>query len=374
MDISGFISSKFRFWSFISMVLLVFVHGYNLDIRYMQPWTMPAEPMTFSAFTEYFLANGIFRFRIPMLFVISGFLYALHDQRPNRQRIPKRLRSLLLPYLIWSFLGLLFTYLLEITVYGRELVAASHIVQIDESRLLLHDYKWYELAGKWLIAPVPYQLWFIKVLLIYNLAYPLIRWCVLHHSARYFFFSLAAVMWITTFGIGFVEGEGLLFFSLGVWMQKTEFRIDFPSKQLSPVWWGISFVALAVLKTLLAFGNFGLSEGVRIPMLVIMHKVMIVSGLIVCWYGLDAIVKWCMKQKWFVWMSAFSFIIYAVHVPIIAYLIDPALKALSFLPQHQLFAFVLLPLAIISFAILIGSVLRRVAPQVYGILTGGRGF
>ncbi|MFZ4549269.1 MAG: hypothetical protein ACOYN4_17610, partial [Bacteroidales bacterium] len=89
MSISVFTSSKFRFWSFVSMVLLVFVHGYNLDSRYMQPWTLPGEPMDFTAFTEYFLANGIFRFRIPMLFIISGFLYALHDQKPYKQRTNK---------------------------------------------------------------------------------------------------------------------------------------------------------------------------------------------------------------------------------------------------------------------------------------------
>jgi hypothetical protein len=83
--LSDFVSKKFRFWSFVSMVLLVFVHGYNLDIRYMQPWTIPGEPLNITSFTEYFLANGIFRFRIPMLFIISGYLYALHDQKPYKQ-------------------------------------------------------------------------------------------------------------------------------------------------------------------------------------------------------------------------------------------------------------------------------------------------
>ena len=144
--ISPFISNKFRFWSFISMVLLVFVHGYNLHIRYLQPWTIPNEPMTFTGFTEYLLSNGILRFRIPMLFIISGFLYAMHDQRSYKQRTGKRFRTLFLPYLIWSAIGILFTYLLESFPTGRELVQGSHIVQIDDTRQLLHDYKWYELV------------------------------------------------------------------------------------------------------------------------------------------------------------------------------------------------------------------------------------
>lgn len=35
--VSTFNSKKFRFWAFISMVLLVFVHGYNLNQGYLQP-------------------------------------------------------------------------------------------------------------------------------------------------------------------------------------------------------------------------------------------------------------------------------------------------------------------------------------------------
>ena len=166
--VSDFNSRKFKFWSFLSMFLLVFVHGYNLHERYMQPWTMPGEALNFTTFTEYFLANGIFRFRIPMLFIISGFLFAMHDYRPYGQRTKKRLRTLLLPYLIWSAMGFAFTYFLEIFPYTREIVTSSNIVRIDDSRALLHDYHWYEMLGRWILIPVPYQLWFIRVLLIYN--------------------------------------------------------------------------------------------------------------------------------------------------------------------------------------------------------------
>lgn len=73
-------SRKFRFFSFLSMILLVYVHGYNLNDAYLQPFTLVQEPFTFTAFFEYLTANGLFRFRIPLLFVISGYLFALQDQ------------------------------------------------------------------------------------------------------------------------------------------------------------------------------------------------------------------------------------------------------------------------------------------------------
>jgi len=373
MVLSDFTSQKFKFWSFISMVLLVFVHGYNLDVRYMQPWTIPGQSMSLTAFTEYFLDNGIFRFRIPMLFIISGYLFALHDQKPYKQRTNKRLRTLLLPYLIWSAIGIIFTYLLESFQFGSALVANSHVVQIDDTRQLLHDYHWYELLFRWILMPVPYQLWFIRVLLIYNIAYPAIRWCVTNRVARWIFFSIVLLMWLGTMGFVLFEGEGLLFFSLGIWIQKTDFSIDAPGRWFRPRWWGVAFILLAAVKTILAFKGEAYLGNASYPILAILHKLVILSGLIGCWFGLDGIVHWFMNKRWFVWLSAFAFIIYAMHAPLVAYMINPALTLLDPLPGTHLLAFVLLPLAIIILSISTGALLRTISPRVYSLLTGGRG-
>lgn len=266
------------------MFLLVFVHGYNLTDRYMQPWTMPGDPLSFTTFIEYFLANGIFRFRIPMLFIISGFLFAMHDSRPYGERTKKRLRTLLLPYLIWSAAGFAFTWALEIFPYTRDIVSASNIVRIDDHRALLHDYRWYEMLGRWILIPVPYQLWFLRVLLMYNIAYPAIRWCVTHRIAKWIFFSVVVLMWLGTLGFVLFEGEGLVFFSLGVWMQKRNFNIDTCNKWLNPRYWGAAFILLAAAKTILAFLGRPVLGDAIFPILIIMHKLVILSGLITAWF------------------------------------------------------------------------------------------
>lgn len=369
--LSDFTSNKFRFWSFLSMILLVFVHGYNLDIRYLQPWTVPSQQLNFTSFTEYFLANGIFRFRIPMLFIISGYLFAMHDQKPGRLR--KRMRTLLVPYLIWSALGIAFTYILELSLSGQAMVAGSQIVQIDQNRFLLHNYRWYELLGKWLFFPVPYQLWFIRVLFIYNLAYAAIRWCVLRPVGKWIFFSVAAIMWLGSMGFILIEGEGLLFFSLGVWMQKTGFRIDACPRNIKPLGWGIAFVGIAAIKTILAFLGEPYLGGTIFPVLTLLHKLVVLSGLVACWYGLDKIVAWCMNRKWFVWLSAFSFMIYAMHAPVVAFLINPVLQLLEPVPGAHLMTFFLLPLVLISVIVLSSALTRKILPGLYRVLTGGRG-
>lgn len=372
--LNPFLSQKFRFWSFVSMFLLVFVHGYNLDMRYLQPWTMPGEPMTPTAFVEYFLANGLFRFRIPMLFIISGYLFAMHDDQPHGQRVRKRLRTLGLPYLLWSGLALGLSFLLELHPYTRAIIADSHVLQIDDTRMLLHEYRWDEATFRWILMPVAYQLWFIRVLLIYNLAYPWIRSAVLHRIGRPIFFSIVTLLWVGTMGFGLFEGEGLLFFSVGVWMCKTGFSIEQPKGWMNPLPWFIAFILMAIAKTWLAFQGYELMGEPAGFIITFLHKGVVVSGLIAAWFGGDAVVRWFMQRKWFAWVSAFSFMIYALHAPFVAYFINPVIQFFQPLEAARAITFVVLPLGIIAVCVVLGALIRGVAPKVFRVLTGDRGF
>jgi hypothetical protein len=175
--------------------------------------------------------------------------------------------------------------------------------------------------------------------------------------------------------MGFVlfEGEGLLFFSLGVWMQKNSFNIDQPARWLKPIWWGAAFILLAAIKTVLAFiGEPMLGNGI-IPVLIILHKLVVLSGLIAAWYGCNAMVNWCMQRRWFVWLSAFSFMIYAMHAPMVAYAIEALFAFVSQVPYYRMLSFLFLPLTLIALIVASSALLRKVWPGLYGILTGGRG-
>jgi len=91
------------------------------------------------------------------------------------------------------------------------------------------------------------------------------------------------------------------------------------------------------------------------------------------WYGADFLVKWCMNKKWFVWLTGFSFIIYAVHVPLVNYGIDWVFSYTNHIACYRTVTFIILPVAIIAAAVLFGLLLRTLSPKIYAILTGGRG-
>ncbi len=155
-SIPEFLSKKFKCWSFLTILTVVLAHSYNLNIRYLQPWTTPNEPLTITSFSELFIANGLVRFTMPLLFIISGYLYAFKDDQPNNIRIKKRFKSLLIPYFIWSAAGLALVYSLELFPYTKSLVKATNIAWMNEHQVFLHQYHWYEVIARWIFAPVSY--------------------------------------------------------------------------------------------------------------------------------------------------------------------------------------------------------------------------
>jgi fucose 4-O-acetylase-like acetyltransferase len=370
--IDSFTSKKLKFWFFISMIMLLFVHAYNLNERYLRPFSIVREQLTINSFIQYFLSNGLFRFFIPLLFSISGYLYALNDERPYSNSVQKRFRTIFLPYLIWSAVGLILTYLIELSSYGRGIVEATHLMELSNHRILLHNYKWYELTLRWIFLPVPYQLWFLRVLFIYNLVYPALRWCVLKYAHVFFF--VAILFWLSDISFILFEGEGLFFFSLGIWLQKKNFNLREPRKWFKPLPWTIVFVTLSITKTILAFKAFSVVGDAVFPLLLVLYKTVVFSGFISAWFGSDELVKWCMNKKWFVWLSAFSFIIYALHAPLVAYAINAIFPLVQHIYGYRLITYIFLPVALLIFCIGTGELIRTISPKLYALLTGGRGF
>lgn len=368
MKITSFTSRKFTFFSFLSMFLLVYVHGYNLDQTYLQPFTIVHEPVTFTTFFEYLTANGLFRFRIPMLFIISGFLFALNDSKPYRERIGKRTKTVLLPYFLWSATGLLFTFLLQQFPFTASAVANAAIDQFGDNRPY-QQIGWKGMIDRWIFAPPSFQLWFLRVLFFYNLLYPLIRKAVLRIPAVWF--SFAGLLWLGTIGLFFFEGEGLLFFSLGVLLAKKEVNIEQEMRWLRVKWMAPVFILLSIVKTSLAF-YFTESTAAAIT-LMLLHKGVVFSGLITTWFGMNKLVDWCMNKKWFVWLTGFSFLIYALHVPLINYTHHLLKPWFSHWQYYRLLDFLLLPLLIILLIVLTGYVWRKWLPGFYRLMTGGRG-
>lgn len=370
--LDAFLSQKLRFWSFVAMVLLIYVHGFNLHPRQLDPWTVVQEPASVGNCLQYFLSNGLLRFRIPILFAISGYLFAWADGRtPHPTRILKRLRTLGLPYLLWSALWLGIGWALEQAPVTRQAVVDAEISPFWP-RQLLSQLTPGELASRWLLLPMPFQLWFLRNLLVLNLAYPWLRAAVTRAPKVYF--PIVTVIWFMGFNVFVVGGEGLLFFALGAWLALRGHDV-----QARPAWLRVPVVAAlwvgaAAVLTALAFTlppPTGPSPGV-LGMLAI-YRLSEVAGILTAWFGLDELVRRAMAQRCFAQAAGFSFLIYVLHVPTVNYATAYVLRVGKHIPHLTTWTYLLLPLLIVAAVVLLGAGLRRVAPGTYGVLTGGRG-
>lgn len=380
-----FLSQKLRFWSLLAMVLLIYVHGYSLHPRQLDPWTVVQEPLTPGTFFQYFISNGLVRFRIPILFAISGYLFARAEGRASHgTRVRKRLRTLGLPYLLWSAIWIGIGWALEQVPLTRWAVVHAEISPFWPRQLLsqLTPGEW---VPRWLISPMPFQLWFLRNLLVLNIAYPLLRTAVLRGPKLYF--GIVAVIWF--FGIdpsallimaltgvyfSLAGGEGLLFFALGSWLALTGRNVLTPPRWLRLPVVATLWVGAAAGLTVLAFtlpAPRGPSPGV-LTMLAL-YRLSEVAGILTAWFGLDWLVRRAMARRWFQWLTGFSFMIYVLHVPTINYANELAFRFGRGVPHIVLLTYALLPLLIVAGAVLVGATLRRLVPGLYGVLTGGRG-
>ncbi|MBS4066918.1 MAG: acyltransferase family protein [Chitinophagaceae bacterium] len=371
------LSQKFRFFTFVCIALLAYVHGYNLRDTYLNPFSTVDEPLTFTAFFEYLFANGLLRFRIPMLFLISGYLYALYDHRTYKQQLQSRFRTLIIPFLLWSALGLLFTFTLQQIPFTADIVLKSNLDQLGDNRPYT-EIGWKSIIQRWLTAPIAYQLWFLTTLFVFNLLYPAIRWLVI--KVPYIWLPLTFIYFILIFHLPFIDSRGLFFFSMGVWIQKKNFSVEVQPKWFSLGLCLITFIGLSVIKTFMAFElepfdfrTASIFNSTAI-ILTLLHQFSVIAGILAMWFGADKIIHKIMKQEWFHKVSGYSFFIFGMHVPLLPYVMTWAMLTFSFLPLHRLILYLLVPLAVLMVCIWIAGLIRKLMPKVYLVLTGGRGF
>ena len=364
-----FLSQKFRFYSFVCIALLTLVHGYNLKEGYLHASSFVAEPLSFTTFIEFLLANGLLRFRIPLLFVISGYIFSMQDNKPYTAMVKKRFTTLMIPFFIWSAVGLGITYLLQQFALTAPAVADSLMDQLGDNRPY-SQIGWAGILYRWAVVPVSFQLWFIRSLFIYNLLYPLFKWGI--NKIPFVWLGLLFFLWVAQFNLLVFEGNGIFFFSLGIWLNKTNYAID-----KKPVWFSsylawLCFIGFGIIKTFMAFElEPSLPAAIVITWL---YAGTVVAGLLAIWFSLDDVVRWCMQRQWFVWLTAFSFVIYGMHVPLIEYITMFMYRYMQHLPNYRLIVYVLAPVCVLCICIATGALLRTVAPRVYKLSTGGRGF
>jgi fucose 4-O-acetylase-like acetyltransferase len=342
------------------MVLLVFIHSYNVTDFPLNASSTIDEPLTPTNFIEYFLTNGLLRFRIPLLMAISGYLIAYKQDVTYLQLVIKKLRTLILPYLLFSLLSLAAIALFEFCFMAKD---TEGLWGKKISNYGIHDF-FYRIV----FSPIPFQLWFLRVLFLFTMAYPFIKYAI--HKA-----PICCLLILFVLRIAFNNSHYTLifYFAIGIFLQLTAVNITTKPSFLNSKRWLLIVLGLITLKTFIAFGGnpyFGKYIGL---VLKVIHLAHVIPTIFLIWFGIDKLANYCMNQRWFQSLSTASFFIFACHEPLMVMLIKPYVAFLGSGESAKLIAFFTLPLAMLAFCIGLNTLVFKISPTLYGLLTGGRG-
>lgn len=319
--------------------MVVYLHSYYLE----------GEQYPVSQYIQYFLGGGICGVANYMFFLISGYLYFqnINCYTSFKQKIKKRIKSLLIPYLLWNVIFLLWYIILALIPALQEKFVNDSII----SKLV--QVTWYEGLYMIFIKPAAFQLWFLRDLMVFVLISPIIYWLMNRLKVLFLVILLLASMLESTCGF-------LAMFVLGGYLSFKNIDIEqltFKLRDLLPLFILVYIVGAIVY-----------------PLHVDWLK-----HLYVFIYAFGIISLWCLydifglgKAVWYEPFLGYGFFIYCFHIPFFNILKKLNLMVLGESQMSLIALYFINPIIAVVLIVFIAKLLQRIIPKFYLVLTGYR--
>ncbi len=358
---TAYLSHKIKIVSLFAILLVVIQHAINFT-GYIDPNSSFIGKASFNTIVQYVFGYGFSRIAVYLFFTISGYLFfQSFTLKMYVAKVRSRIRSLLVPYLVWSTIGLIVVIILQTlftdsgyfsVLYTGEITAKPFLSYLQ--MVLQHG--------------VSFQLWFLRDLMLYTLLAPLF-YIVIRFSSLLFLIP-AYILWLANIQLPPVFSflyRGGLFYLLGAYIAIHSAYMQ--EKSISKIWMFslLSWVFLIAVKTVLAFG-FLPSSWLTLQQL---DNMSICMGLSAIWFGYD-VLQIDDKRSLVLPFTSFTFFIYASHEPLLEILKRIGFDFARRSEFTQLFLYFLTIIVTLGIVFLIGNFVRRYAFKVYMFLVGGR--
>lgn len=346
--------NKVTWFSFLFSLLVIWVHSYNAELYLgATAWMEPVSQF------EYLIGNGLAQIAVPGFFMISGYLfYRNFDRSKLWEKWNRRIRSVLVPYILWNFLYYLGYVIGSRLPWMRDVVGKGEIpfrldIAVDAVINYTYNYVFWYL----------FQL--ILLILMAPVLYPILRrlW-----SRCVFFLVLGGILW-RDIRIPFLNADALLYYSVAAAFALTGSRaVEEPERYLEGtlkclVGGGMLVMALSAYQS-------GL-EYVR-PVGFVLCRLLAVTGL---WVLIPA--EKLPKARAFM---QYNFFLYATHFGLVRFLNKSGAKLFSRMPDAPevlhvglpVALYLLMPALILVISSAAAFVMRRLMPRTWNLLNGGR--
>lgn len=353
------LSKKIKVLSFFCILLVLYIHTYYNE----------GEKYESCMFLVSLLGQGISYMAVPLFYLISGYLFFLGTEHKKVDVIflkqKKRVRTLLVPYLIANALNLVFYLMLPFV--------ARYIPSIQP--FIAHNLL--ESAGNgWLdklyfsffSGPLAFQLWFVRDLLVLVLFSPLLYY-ILKYVCRsktscilllcllspLVYFRPTAFLW----AMGWFCIGGLIVMNPYISITNCCSR-----KPLGI----LSILVCFCLVLVKALSNIGLIN------FEVRSAWIIISGIIGIWIIYDCLFMESRQagvKLLNLRIYGYTFFIYLIHEPFIN--IFKKLPLLISNTEWMIdFCYLIIPIVFAIIAMVVGAVLQKMFPKLYSTFTGGR--
>ena len=353
---TGELESKIiSFLRFPLIAGVVLIHAYGgLTMQGKDMGTLNEYPINDAI--QYLFSRIFTSVCVPCFFFISGYLFYIKESDCYKNKIRKRIKTLLIPYLFWNALILLFLYTAQTLPSISNLFSGAH--------KLIRDYSFRDfLYAFWSVEggdPIVGQFWFLRDLMAVCIFSPVIKifiskfkhWGILLLGVLWFFDWWTNMLW---FG-----SKAGFFFSLGAYfsLNKKSF-LDSIYKYIRYEY--IIYLVLIIADLISRDTKYN----------IYIHNSGVIIGLIVLIKSTAYLIK---KQVHIMpVLTNASFLIYAMHEPFQRLFRKVLFKTL--IPDREIVFIALyftVPAIIITLITLFYLLLHKYYPSFLKYITGGR--
>jgi hypothetical protein len=333
---------------------VVFIHNTPTEINFAGGTEIYTIPVYVHIVRE-LVTNIIARIAVPLFFLISGYL--LYVKETNFFVVlKKKSRTLLLPYILWNILAAVFFYAAQSFSFTK-----PYFANIIIRNFTIWD--WIGVftgkSGQFAIRgnPLVYQFWFLRDLFILCMFFIGIKKLVDRFplGALFLFFAL----WRSGINIYIVSTEALFFFAMGYYVIK--YAPDY--KKIDGIaYYDIGIIYIITIILVLFFEEY--VPGIR--------KINILLGCIM----FIKLTRYFINREHIynklLRLEKYAFFVYAVHGIGLAAIQKLSVRIIPMRGFWLLFQYFSVSITGIVIFVLMGAVIRKLFPKLYGVLTGGR--
>ena len=303
------------------------------------------------------MISGVFaQLAVPIFYLLSGYLFFAGFSWSFKNyltKLKKRIRTLLIPFLFWSFA--------IVAIYALvQAIPATKIFLSGESPTIANfgffDYL-NELLG-YKRPQLAFQFWFIRDLIILALISPIIN-----IITRYPVLLLPfAYCWFINFGpLILPESTSIFFFSIGAYIAKSKKDLFFLDN------YGLISIFIYLI--------LGIIDAINIAQMhnSYIHNTATLFGILAFFY-ISKLIAHCEPIKpLLLQLSRTSFFVFCIHEPMLTIIRKITFKLIPPDSQYDiLLLYFLIPAVTVTLALLIFYTLLHFVPKFLGLITGDR--